>query len=617
MKLFNKEKDSRGCMRFSFLGLLFFIIASLIIIINPIKLIVDDQLSLRPGSLLFKLWEKPPLEVFIRVYAYNITNFENFYKGIDKKIKLEEVGPYVYQEFLENHNASFSTEHNTVTFQPTRRVKFIREMSIGDPKSDRITVPNIPYMGVTTAVSEFSLLGAIAVRTLMRTLRSQVILNNITVDEYFWGYDDPLVSLASKIIPNVIHFKKFGLLDRMFDEGKNTVTMNLPHKSKSNNIDAPISERLVSNDEYNDEQRESFDTIVDVLKNIEPEQQEYEKPFIPLIRDFSIDNFNGQKGLKQWGYAENNPYGNSECNTLAGTYDGTLFPRNITEGETFRIYRKTFCRTLPIVYSHPGEVDGVEAYFFKLADNAFDSNIDDPQSSCFCRRGVCLRKGLGNITPCYYNIPAAVSFPHFYNGDPSLLDSIEGLDPSEEKHGSEIVLQPQLGIPMKVRSRIQLNLLMGEIKFNSDMRPFRNIVLPIIWIDMGVESLTPGLLFLLYLLFSILPYAQITLIIILYAGGIAAFLKAILYIRWIPNRMRHLHEKALEITSIPAGVCKVPIVIVSGPAILSLDNKRLSIGGGKILEEEMKCLTSTSFNEDDDEFEDHEVLGTDISRIHY
>lgn len=52
---------------------------------------------MRPGSLLFSLWEKPPLEVFISVYAFNITNLDRFLRGEDKKLKLQEVGPYVYQ----------------------------------------------------------------------------------------------------------------------------------------------------------------------------------------------------------------------------------------------------------------------------------------------------------------------------------------------------------------------------------------------------------------------------------------------------------------------------------------------------------------------------------------
>jgi len=38
---------------------------------------------------------------------------------------------------------------------------------------------------------------------------------NISVYDYLWGYNDPMVKLASGIVPNFINFQKFGLLDRV------------------------------------------------------------------------------------------------------------------------------------------------------------------------------------------------------------------------------------------------------------------------------------------------------------------------------------------------------------------------------------------------------------------
>lgn len=89
----------------------------LVIVFNPVDMIVQDvnitkktkikkkkikfsssqKLSVYQGSFLFKLWEKPPLDVFIKVYVFNVTNVEAFLNGTDDKLKLQEVGPYVYQ----------------------------------------------------------------------------------------------------------------------------------------------------------------------------------------------------------------------------------------------------------------------------------------------------------------------------------------------------------------------------------------------------------------------------------------------------------------------------------------------------------------------------------------
>ena len=35
-----------------------------------------------------------------------------------------------------------------------------------------------------------------------------------------------------------------------------------------------------------------------------------------------------------------------------------------------------------------------------------------------------------------------MSLPHFLNGDPSLVEEIDGIKPDPEKHSTRIVLQP-------------------------------------------------------------------------------------------------------------------------------------------------------------------------------
>lgn len=69
-------------------------------ILNNIKIknvFMLQQLEIREGSLLFGLFKKPPLEVFISVYIFNITNLDAFLRKVDAKLKVDEVGPYVYQ----------------------------------------------------------------------------------------------------------------------------------------------------------------------------------------------------------------------------------------------------------------------------------------------------------------------------------------------------------------------------------------------------------------------------------------------------------------------------------------------------------------------------------------
>lgn len=72
----------------------------------------------------------------------------------------------------------------------------------------------MPLLGATTAAAEMSIFAALALSTLTSTLNAQPVLN-LTVHDFLWGYEDALVRLAANIVPNIITFEKFGLLDRV------------------------------------------------------------------------------------------------------------------------------------------------------------------------------------------------------------------------------------------------------------------------------------------------------------------------------------------------------------------------------------------------------------------
>jgi hypothetical protein len=44
--------------------------------------------------------------------------------------------------------------------------------------------------------------------------------------------------------------------------------------------------------------------------------------------------------------------------------------------------------------------------------------------------------------PAHTGAPAYLSFPHFYQADPALLDAVEGLKPEKEKHQTYFLIQP-------------------------------------------------------------------------------------------------------------------------------------------------------------------------------
>jgi len=95
-----------------------------------------------------------------------------------------------------------------------RRVEFVLEKSIGDPTNDIVTVPNIALLGASTVAAKLSIFAAMALGTLMSSMKAPPLLN-LTVYDFLWGYDDPLVTIGSTLLPNVISFKRLGILDRV------------------------------------------------------------------------------------------------------------------------------------------------------------------------------------------------------------------------------------------------------------------------------------------------------------------------------------------------------------------------------------------------------------------
>ncbi|XP_071875306.1 platelet glycoprotein 4 [Bombus fervidus] len=481
MKFTNPLPQFKKCIIFFSVGISCSILACLLRTINPMKLILDQEIRMTPNSLIFELWRKPIVDVYMKIYIFNITNAEEFLEG-GVKLKVEEVGPYVYQEILENTNVTWH-ENSTISFVPKRKIVYIPELSIGNPEVDMVFAPNIPMLGAFSTLHDAGFFVNYPLNSLINLLNSKPILH-LTVHDYLWGYEDTLIHLASNIMPSFINFGKFGLLDRMYDEGNNVVLMNIGHN-----------------------------------ENMTEEEGRY----------LSIQLYNGSPGMSQWGYREDNGNEtypeNTICNLIRGSTEGELFPAYLDKRAVFRIFRKAFCRTIPIVFKEEVVAEnGLGGYLYSMSDNFLDTPDENPDNTCYCKKkGKCLKKGLSDMTPCYYSIPAAMSLPHFLHADPSLQENIEGINPDPEKHTTKIILEPIIGFPMKVNSKVQINLVMHPVQYNSQIEIFNNLVIPLFWSDLVIPQVPSDLLFLVRLLLQIGPLMQEVLIWLLAIAGVTMF----------------------------------------------------------------------------------------------
>lgn len=91
------------------------------------------------------------------------------------------------------------------------------------------------------------------------------------------------------------------------------------------------------------------------------------------------------------------------CVSIKGASDGTILHENVQKNEKIKFYRRLFCRLLPVNFIGEEKLYGIRAYRFHLNENAFHDHADNPDTKCFCEpKTNCLRKGLGNISPCNF-----------------------------------------------------------------------------------------------------------------------------------------------------------------------------------------------------------------------
>lgn len=483
------------------IGVALIALAYAVYLVNPIEIAINVRMSFLNGSFLFGLWRKPPVQIYVQVYLFNVTNAREFLRG-QEKLRVEEVGPFVYREELENTNVQFN-DNDTVSYTPRRKVFPVPEMSVSDPETTIVVTPNLALLGLASSLHNSSIFTNLAFATLSRYLDAQPLLH-LTVHDFLWGYDDQLILLASKLFPKWIHFPRLGVLDRMFDEGNNVVTMNV----------------------YGDDDGTSPSS------DLVPEDAASNATTFAR-RAFAIDSWNGSPGLAHWGFGNSkdprSAGAGTRCNTIRGATEGILFPRNIRKDMSFSVYRKAFCRTLPLQFVREGPTDdNVPAYWYTLGEDVFETPDRNPDNGCYCRPEVarCLPRGLSDLTPCYYDIPAAVSLPHFYQADESLLDKIDGLRPNQSLHATTLAIQPRIGVPLVAHIRVQTNLVIHKTKGNPRVTPFNNLTIPIFWVDLTVLGLPPSLSALLDLMLVVAPIIQTTAIAGLLAAGVLLLLAA-------------------------------------------------------------------------------------------
>ncbi|XP_029672759.1 scavenger receptor class B member 1 [Formica exsecta] len=426
-----KGKLRHGRIAAICLGLLALIIGIVLSSIPWVDYLILRQLRLWNGSLSFQYWQKPGVARLTKVYIFNVTNTENFLQ-FNEKPKLQEIGPFVYREDMEKVNIVFHN-NGTVSYQHKKILNFVPEMS--KDGNIKLMVPNIPLLTLSTQSKSLPHIITMGLSIFLSGMHMKPFVP-VTAQELVFGYDDPLVSLGYRFLPKTRRpMSRMGLLI-----GRN----------------GTLSEISTIFTGHTD------------------------------MKEFGLINrLNGLDHLPYWPTAP--------CNSITAS-EGSFFPpRDQTGADIIHVWDKDLCRTLPLQYRGPVEKTGIKADLYTPPDVVFGQPNETTENECFCSDGInnCPLQGLQDISPCQYSAPVYLSFPHFYKADPKLLDAIDGLNPMEKLHETYFKIQPKLGVPVEVKVRVQLNLKVEQQHNIAVVSNFSDIVFPIMWLEEGIEELTP------------------------------------------------------------------------------------------------------------------------------
>lgn len=430
--------------------------------------VIRHELVLKEGSTFFQYWSKPPLNPEMRVHLFNYINVERWINGTDELLHIEQVGPFVYKEEWQKSNVTFQDEERLVSYDLLKVFQFQDDRS--HDSSTTISIPNVPFLSASAILKNSGMLSLMGFQSALGTLEHvpEVFVSH-SAHDILWGYDDPLVDLASVFLPDEIRVPgQFGLF-----AGKNGTS------------DGRIS---VQNGKRNYKQ-------------------------VGLVKKWK-----GSDHFSAWN--------NDKCNQVSG-FEGMMFPGPIMPSDQLELFVPDLCRSLPLVFQEHVEHYEIQTMRFGPHSDVFDYAKD--MNKCYCDPRYsetqdkkqrfndfgsmgqfdlltinvpCAGRGLFDVSPCKFGAPLVVSWPHFLGTDPQLVPKIKGLRPIKALHTFSMDFHPDLGLGLHAKIRLQINI---RIHSNLKLEQFKNVpasfdgmVLPIMWFEDTVDNLPDELVNLLH-----------------------------------------------------------------------------------------------------------------------
>jgi len=489
-------------------GVFFIIVGLLVLIYGPsiLAVLIQKSMPLSPASSSLASWLVPPVDAQMTVYVFNLTNPDQVLQG--GKPVLQEVGPFVYEAVTVKDSLNpqtnqsdfkYNKDGSTITYRPR---KFYYLIS-GSPDTTFVTVPNIPFLTGLSGVRD-SLLKDLATKVVLNTGHGQPFIN-VSVSGLLWGYKDELPCFNLKRPDScpppageIDIFKG----DAGWDE-EEWDDVNSMREKRSIVEEIPSHEDLrFLNFSLLEKEKGGFvdckcewglfrDRNVTLRKPITVHHGMAE-----LSKKGLVEQFNNEVNFGWWQEG-------SSCDQVGGQ-DGPTFAPELNMIQEMEVFISIMCRKLSLKYEKHTKHSGIMSYRFVPPVNSLGSHSDtDPQrrnlaNSCYCMQDQgfsCLKSGVFNLEPCKASpelprgAPIALSYPHFYQADPSYLNAVSGLAPDKSRHQFYVDIEPTYGFPLAVRPRFQLNAIIRRDQDIPIMSNFsEELILPFLWAQDGFSN---------------------------------------------------------------------------------------------------------------------------------